>query len=218
MKKNKQITHEDEQIIYTDDNKKRKEKLKITNSPLKLILIVIVPLVLILTITVLLLMMKDDKSHLSTISQSSLQKVLEISELSTVDYTYNATATKYDDKNNAMYHVAYEGSVTAGIDFNKILIDMNENERTVKITIPEIEIHSTKVDMGTMEYIFEKEKYETENISQEAYKLCKKDLTERIKKENVLHESARENAISSVEALFKPWIDTLDNSYTIEIN
>jgi hypothetical protein len=92
----------------------------------------------------------------TTNSKSSLQKVIEINELSTVDYTYNATATKYDDDNDAMYYVAYEGTVTAGIDFNEIGIDVLKEEKKVIITIPAVEIHSTKVDMGTMEYIFTK--------------------------------------------------------------
>ena len=32
-----------------------------------------------------------------TVTRTSLEEVLEISELSTVEYTYNAVAAKYDD-------------------------------------------------------------------------------------------------------------------------
>lgn len=178
---------------------------------------VFLSLALILAVGILLSITQNSGEQLTTISKASLQKVIEINELSTVDYIYNAVATKYDENNNAMYFVAYEGTVTAGIDFNKIDIKVIEEEKKVKITVPEIEIHSTKVDMGTMECIFTKNKYEKEDVLQEAYKLCKDDLKAKIKKENALLNTAKENATSSVEALFKPWIDTIDNSYTVEI-
>ena len=217
--KEKTVIPEQEQIISNAGNAvvKEQKKIKIPKSRLQTKIIIILSLVLILVVGILFAITQNKSGQLTTISKSSLQKVVEINELTTVDYTYNAIATKYDENNDAMYYVAYEGTVTAGIDFNKIRIDIIEEEKKVKITIPEIEIHSTKVDMGTMEYIFKKNKYETEDISHEAYKLCKDDLKARIEKESVLHDTARENAISSVEALFKPWVDTIDNNYTVEI-
>lgn len=168
-------------------------------------------------IIVLAIIGNQKNGSLTTISESTLQEVIEINELSTVDYTYNAITKKVDKNNNPMYYVAYEGTVTAGIDFNKIEFEVDEKEKKVIITLPEIEIHSTKVEMGTLEYIFTKNKYETEDITQEAYKLCKDDLKTRIESESELYNTARENAISSVEALFNPWIDTVDDEYTVEI-
>ena len=176
-------------------------------------------IILIIGIGVFALVSKNKEGQLTTISESSLQKIIEINELSTVDYTYNAIATKYvDDKGEKVkYYVAYEGTVTAGIDFNEISIDVNEEEKLVVITVPKVEIHDSFVDMGTMEYIFVKDKFETETVSQEAYKLCKDDLRNRIEEEEMLYEIARENAIFSVEALFKPWIETIDSDYKVEI-
>ncbi len=206
-------------VIHNENNikKMKKRKLNISKFRPKSMTIIILSTTLMLLAVIVLILSKNSNGQLTTISKSSLQKVIEINELSTVDYTYNATATKYDENNDEMYYVAYEGTVTAGIDFNELKFDVIDDEKKVVITVPNVEIHSTKVDMGTMEYIFTKNKYETEDISHEAYKLCKEDLKSRIEKENVLYDTARENAISSVEALFKPWIDTIDNSYTVEI-
>ena len=67
--------------------------------------------------------------------------------------------------------------------------------------------------MGTMEYIYVENTNEKDRISQEAYLLCKNDLKDRISKEENLDKNARENAISAVEALFKPWSDR----YEIEV-
>lgn len=176
-------------------------------------------IVLVIGIGAFVLVSQNKEGQLTTISESSLQKVIEIDELSTVDYTYNAIATKYAENNSgkAKYHVAYEGTVTAGIDFKEISINVNEEEKLVVITIPKVEIHDISVNMGTMEYIFVKDRFETETVSQEAYKLCQDDLKKRIEEEEMLYKVARENAILSVEALFKPWIENIDNDYKVEI-
>ena len=130
---------------------------------------------------------------------------------------WHALTTKYDKKNNPMYHVAYEGMVIAGIEFDDIKIDVKENEKKIIITIPEIKIQDVKVNESTLDYMFLKNKYETETIAQEAYKLCIEDLKARITEENILYDTAKTNAKFSLEAMFKPWIETIDDTYTVEI-
>lgn len=175
-------------------------------------------IVIVLIVVGWLISITGEEGKLTTISESYLQKIIEINELSTADYTYNATVSKTkDDSSEIMYYVAYEGTVTAGIDFHEIDFDLNEEEKVITITIPEVKIHNISVNMGTMDYIFTKDKYETETISQEAYKLCKADLNKRIEDEELLKKTAKENAISSVEALFKPWIETIDKEYQVVI-
>ncbi len=155
----------------------------------------------------LIMISKNKEGQLSTISKSSLQKIIEIDDLSTVKYTYNAIATKYAEKDtkNAEYYVAYEGEITAGIRFAEIDIDVNEDEKIVTITLPEITIQEVSVTMDSMEYIFVKDKFETETVSQEAYKLCKEDLRNRIEKEEMLYKMAKDNAISSVDNAHRIW-------------
>lgn len=199
-------------------NKKSKlrEMLKEIRNSTKIFFVLVVTIVVL--ISVWLIATTGESESLTTISESSLQKIIEINELSTVDYTYNATTSKTKaDSNEVMYYVAYEGTVTAGIDFHEITFNVDEDNKLITITIPEVEIHNISVDMGTMDYIFTKSKYETETISQEAYKLCKADLKKRVESEDLLKETAKENAISSVEALFKPWIETIDKEYQVVI-
>lgn len=187
---------------------------------IKIIAITAAILLLIAAVSVVCISIyRNNTESKSPIAEVSLEKILEIEELSTVDYTYNATVAKYskDNPEEVEYYVAYEGTVTAGIDFKEIKPERNDNEKTITLTLPEIEIQSIRVDMGTMEYIFVKNEFETETISQEAYKLCKNDLKNRIEKEDLLYTTARENAISSVEALFKPWVETGDDEYKVII-
>lgn len=203
----------------TTDNSKEKAKFKIppviAKLPFKLKIILLISAVA-LVVVLFVAIGSGGKSSMKTISKSSLQEILEISELSTVEYTYNAIATK-KEKDKDLYYVAYEGEVKAGIEFDKIDINISEEEKKIILKIPEIHIQEWTVNMGTLEYIFTKSKYETEDVSQEAYKLCKEDLKKRVESDNVLFDMAKENAVSTVEALFKPWIDTIDDSYTIVI-
>lgn len=225
MSKKEKVVSEEKAIEKTKETKKEKKVkkpskfskfIKGIKTSTKIIFALAVAIVVLLAGWLISTTGEDGK--LTTISESSLQKIIEINELSTVDYTYNATVTKTkDDSSEIMYHVAYEGTVTAGIDFHEIDFDLNEDEKIITITIPEIEIHNISVNMGTMDYIFTKDKYETETISQEAYKLCKADLKKRIEDEELLKNTAKENAISSVEALFKPWIETVDKEYKVII-
>lgn len=153
-----------------------------------------------------------------TVSEASISKVFEISELATADYTYNAIARAYkEDGITVRYYVAYEGELKAGIDFSKIVVDINEEDKMIFITIPEVEIQEIRIDPGTLEYIFNDKKSETETVHQEAYEICKKDLEERIYGEEDLLKSARENAIAVVKALVVPWVEQLDAEYKVEI-
>ena len=71
--------------------------------------------------------------------------------------------------------------------------------------------------METMNFIFEKKKYETETVSQEAYAACKEDLEKRVKEEQSLLSMAKENATEAVKALIEPWVQQVDKEYTVEI-
>lgn len=159
----------------------------------------------------------EEGHKVTTISEASLQEIIEISELSTVDYTYNAIAKAIDEDGEVKYYIAYEGVVTAGINFDKIDIEVDDEDKMITFIVPDVEVQDIEVDMGTLEYIFEDDDYETETVSQEAYKISLADLEKRVEEENMLFELAKENAIESVKALFTPWIVQIDATYTVQV-
>ncbi len=153
----------------------------------------------------------------TTITTSNLEKVLEISELSTVSNRYSAIVQVKDDFDKIKYYVAYEGIVKVGIDFNEILIDVNDEEKVITITLPEPKVLDSSVDMGTLDFIFIDKKAETESVTIEAYKKAKQDLETRAGKEDILLELAEENAIDAVTALIKPWVKQIDNEFKVTV-
>lgn len=73
--------------------------------------------------TVIVLMTKDlsNEGKVTTISEASLEKVIETSQLSTMEYTFNGvTRVTKEFFDTTKYYVAYEGTVRAGIDFSAI--------------------------------------------------------------------------------------------------
>ena len=159
-----------------------------------------------------------EEGKVETVSVASIQEVLEISELSTAEYVYNSIARAYEeDGTTVRYYVAYEGTINAGINFNEIGIDLNKDDKILTITLPEITIQSVTVDPGSLEYIFEDKKSETENVHKEAFELCQKDLEEKANNEDELLSLARTNAETTVTALLRPWIMQIDNTFTINV-
>ena len=202
------------------ENCAEKEKMFIHGNKLskKLFVIIAAVAIVILGVSIFLFAAPSSDEETTIITESTLKEVLEISELSTVEYTYNAVASKQvEGKDETAYHVAYEGKVKAGIDFESINIAIDEGKKLVTITLPEIEIHQVEVAIESLDFIFVKAKYEHENVALEAYNLCAIDLKERVEKEELLKITARENAISSVEALFKPWIESVDDEYEVTV-
>lgn len=158
------------------------------------------------------------EGKVTTITKTSLQEIFEISELSTASYTYNAIATLYaEDETAVKYHVAYNGTVAAGIDFSKIDIKIDESTKKITVELPACEILETTVDFGSMEYIFIDKKSESETVSQEAYHACKADLEMRAAKDGRLITMAEKNAASAVEALVSPWMKQAYSDYEVVI-
>ena len=217
MEENREVNNEkilEENIDKVEEVKKEKKHSKFTK---KIMLFIGVIVLIIVAIS---FMRVHTETRLTITTKSSLEKIIEINKLSTIEYTYNAIVTKYKNDevkdDNVEYYAAYNGKVTAGIDFNEINIDVNYKDKKIYITLPNVEIHETNVDMGTLDYIQEKNTSEKDSISQEAYKLCKNDLRERAKNETKLLVNANENAKSAIEALLKPWIESVDKEFQIE--
>ena len=159
-----------------------------------------------------------NKGHkLDIVSVSTLTDVIEISNLSTLEFTYNAVVSvpTDDEKPTIKYHVKYEGTVTAGIDIEDV--DISIDDKNILITIPEATIQNVDINTGTLEYIFEKEKYNTMDVPAEANKICKADLERRAKEEDDLLNIAKENAASAISALIEPWISEVSSEYVVEV-
>lgn len=162
----------------------------------------------------------SNKEQKTIISEPMITEILDVSELSTLDSTYNAVTDVYTEEENptVKYHVAYDATVKVGIDFEKIACSVNGEKKEIIITLPDTEIQDIDVDIASLDYIYEDEKYNEEKVTLEAYEICIEDVKKKTSSEEKLFAMAKENAKSAIEALLKPWVEEIDEEYKLVIN
>ena len=174
--------------------------------------------VILIAIACLIIFLPSGKISYSI--ETSLKEIMENSELSTAEYTYNSITkvkideSKKEDDENIKYYVSYKGKVKSGFDFNEIKV--YEKNKKISIVIPEIKIQSVEVNED-LEYIFTRKKYNTENTYAEAYNVCCNDLENKAKSNKTLRETAVQSAIETVTALTKPFENQLEDGRIIEV-
>ena len=199
------------------------DKIKKLNKTTKIIIIL---LIIIVILCLALGIAKSETGKLRISATSSLEKIVEKNDLETVNYTYNAIAKQPKNENvpensentdDYKYFVSYQGTVSAGIDFKQVKIDVDNKEKKLIITVPEPKITGYNVDIGSLKFIFTKDKYNEASELENAFKLCKSDLANRSEKDSLILQTAKQNSITVLEAFFKPWIETFNDEYDVEI-
>ena len=82
------------------------------------------------------------------------------------------------------------------------------------MSIPEPRILDLSVDFDSIDYIFLKDKYETETISEDSYQLCLNDMRQNLEVDKSMMKKAKKNTENLVLALLKPF----SKDYTIQTN
>ena len=190
--------------------------------PYKWLLICIAFLLVVILILVLVLKLyisTNVEKEREVISVASLERIVNISSLSTFEAAYNGIAEIKDDKNaeKVKYYVAYKANIKAGIEFDKIEFSIDNSDNTINARIPDVSLTEINVDIGSLEFMFVKDKYNSSTVTEEAYRACEADVEQESNQNNTIFELARLNAINAVTSLLKPIIAQLDEPYTIVV-
>ena len=142
---------------------------------------------------------------------TSLEDVIDISELSTANFTYNGIAQAYKDeeKTKVNCNIRYEAEVKAGIDMSKVIFETDEEAKTVKVKLPQIKLNSFIDGDSSISFI-----PSDANIDlKEAIDICEKDALDEASSSEELLSAAEENLKSTIEALLLPILK--EKEYTI---
>jgi len=199
-----------------------RKKVRKFLKPYKWLLICIAFLLVVILILVLVLKLyisTNVEKEREVISVASLERIVNISSLSTFEAAYNGIAEIKDDKNaeKVKYYVAYKANIKAGIEFDKIEFSIDNSDNTINARIPDVSLTEINVDIGSLEFMFVKDKYNSSTVTEEAYRACEADVEQESNQNNTIFELARLNAINAVTALLKPIIAQLDEPYTIVV-
>lgn len=196
--------------------KKRFEKKKYIGISIFIITFILIAIAASAIIPQIIEKQKDDRE---VITVSTLEKIINVSELSTFIAIYNGvTPVMNEEKPEQIdYYVSYEATVKAGIDFDKVTINKDDEEKIIRITLPPAYITEINVDIASLDYIFLNDKANTSSVSQEAYKACEVDVENESNQQGEIIEFATENAKNILTALIKPIMEQVCPDYTLEI-
>lgn len=160
-----------------------------------------------------------EEGKVTTVTESTLEEVIKKSQLYTAEYPYNGYVTVYDEDGSIKYYVAYEGTVKAGIDVTRITVKIDEDTDTITVQLPEVLIEDPVVNAGTMEFIFKKDRYNTETVAEEAYRYAEEDLANRVKEDADIRACAQESAKAAERAMIEPWVNQIEEgkTYTVRV-
>lgn len=162
----------------------------------------------------------SNKPEPEIITQSTLEKIINVSDLSTFEAVYNGIAKVANEENpeEIDYYVSYDAKVKAGIDFEKVDIAVDNENKVITVTLPEIKITDVNVDIASLDYIFFNDEKNTATVSEEAYKKCIEDVKNESNNEKAIYELADQNAHNIIKALINPFVEQLDAEYELRIN
>ena len=188
-----------------------------SNNGLVLLLIVVI----IFLVAVFVIPNKEGKIKIS--AKTSLDRFVEKSDLETVNFTYNVIAKKCKDMNDCdlksnniddfEYVVSCKGTLTAGIDFKDVKIDVNSKEKKLIVTLPEATIK--EINVNSTNFLNGKDVPASELPN--ARKLCEDTTKEKSDKDGKLLPAAKEQASVVLESFYEQWVKAFDNDYTVEI-
>lgn len=147
-------------------------------------------------------------SKMANISTSQLEKAIEISDLSTAEFTYNGVAQIYKDeeKKHVKCNIVYDSKVKVGVDMSKLKFEIDPENKTVKPIIPELEIRKPVIDTKTIDFLPKDVNEDLKNI----IAACENDALEEAEKTPELKKAAQENVQTTIEALLCPVLDSED--------
>lgn len=153
------------------------------------------------------------------ITVSTLEKIINVKELSTFTAVYNGITSVGGTENDKEpdYYVSYEARVKAGIAMDDVQMAVDNNSKVITITLPEVKITEINVDISSLDFIFYNPKANTATVTQEAYKACEEDVKAEAETQEAILTLARQNAVNIIKALTSPIIEQLDAEYHLVI-
>lgn len=153
------------------------------------------------------------------ITKSTLERIINVSNLSTFEAVYNGVAEVMNEKkpDKVDYYVSYDAKVKAGFDIEKVELDVDNEKKFITVVIPEIKITDTNVDITSLDYIFVNDKANKSTVSEQAYKKCIEDVKNESDSETAIYKLAGQNAKNVIKALVHPFVEQLDDDYELII-
>lgn len=185
----------------------------------KIYIAILFGIVVVVIILFLFLPKQTNDNSIEVITVQTLEKIINVSELSTFTAVYNGVAEVKNEKtpDKIEYYVSYNAQVKAGIDIEKIDISLDDTSMVIRVKLPDVHITDIIVDISSMDFIFYNKKADTATISSTAYRACEDDVKNESENQVEILELAHQNAVNIITALISPIIEQMDIDYTLHV-
>lgn len=185
----------------------------------KIYIAILFGIVVVVIILFLFLPKQTNDNSIEVITVQTLEKIINVSELSTFTAVYNGVAEVKNEKtpDKIEYYVSYNAQVKAGIDIEKIDISLDDTSMVIRVKLPDVHITDIIVDISSMDFIFYNKKADTATISSTAYRACEDDVKNESENQVEILELAHQNAVNIITALISPIIEQMDIGYTLHV-
>ena len=165
---------------------------------------------------------KRDRVLISTSAEMIREGLANMGTLITLEYDFTQVETYTKEKNilfitsSSEFVYSYDGSVLAGVDFEKIGIETDEERHAILVKMPKSEIQSVNIDKNTFKIYSERESL-WNPLKLEDYNISLIDF-ENAAKEKALERGVLERADASARNLVGEFITSLPNTagYSVE--
>lgn len=206
----------------TKKSRKLKNLIKLLKKKrLYVIIAAAVLLVLLITLFIAVNVSKaksENEPEPKVVTEASLEKIINVSELSTFMVVYNGIASVRDEAKpeKISYYVSYEAKVKVGINTEDVVIKVDNDAKKISVTLPEVHITDSNVDHSSLDFMFVDDKANISAVTEKAFKTCEDDVRKECKKQSSIFELAAQNAENIVKALIKPIIQVYDYELSFE--
>lgn len=183
-----------------------------------------IPILIVIVIILVIIFVANNKEGQVVVkAKSSLDRIVEKSDLETVSFTYNVIAKKCKDENNCnlkstnindfKYVVSCKGTLNAGIDFEKVKIDLDKKNKTMIITMPEASIKSANIT--SLKFLNGEDVPANEFPS--ARNLCEETTRKKSEEDGKILIAAKEHASDVLQSFYEEWVKAFDKNYKVEV-
>lgn len=196
---------EDPDELARDRGNARKTFLRKVPLKIKVLGLAVIAILAILVFGIALPLVLDN-DETQYVSDATLKSAVDIGDLEVVDYTYKGIAEKTSQflwTENVDYRVKYEAHVRASYDMSAIEFRVNNEDKSVTVLLPDVEISDPVLDETKFGYLPESATADVRDV----ITLCKEDVASEFSDAG-LRAEASESVRETVEALTGPLLDS----------
>lgn len=157
------------------------------------------------------------EGEVTTETKINLKDVLDIEQLSTLDYNYSGICPLVGENGKIVYYIAYDGIIHYGIDLSKMKDPVvDDDKKTITITIPDVEMQGNpEILVKSLDYLFIDESANIPQTAATAQEFCETAILDAARNDEKLLQNARDNTYSEFVALNKPLINIFFPDYEL---